>query len=46
MNLKGQWNQLKKYQQYKLTHYAILKEWKSYWYYKQLYLTINKYGDK
>jgi len=41
MELKGQWNKLKGWQKGRLTHFSIGKEWKSYWYYKMLYLYIN-----
>ena len=38
MNLKGQWNKLKYWEQNYLKHFAIIKNWRSYWYYKQRYL--------
>ena len=42
MGLKGQWNTLKKWQQGRLRHYAIEKYWKKYWYYKEVFLYMDK----
>lgn len=41
-NIKGQWNKLTKWQKYRLTGYAIKKYWKTYWYYKKVFLCMNK----
>jgi len=41
MNLKGQWSTLKRWQQYKLIHYACIKDWRAYWSYKLLFLQMN-----
>ena len=41
--IKGKWNTLKKWQQSRLIHYAIDKNWSMYWYLKEMFLQKNKY---
>ena len=41
--LKGKWTTLKKWQQSKLIHYAVDKNWPMYWYLKEIFLWKNSY---
>lgn len=39
-NIKGQWNILSPKQKYILKHYACVKEWKRYWLFKEIFLSL------
>lgn len=40
-NIKGQWNSLKRWQQNRLVGWAINKNWKMYWFMKEIWLSTN-----
>lgn len=41
MNIKGRYNELEKWQKSRLKHFAVTKEWKLYWSYKETFLYMN-----
>lgn len=40
--IRGKWSKLKGWQKGRLIYWAINKDWKMYWYMKEIWLSVNE----